>query len=278
MLPEVATERADVSTDRERRLSFGAVAERYDRHRPRYPPEVIDAAIRYAGAHPGERVLDVGAGTGFVSLALAGRGFAVTAVEPDGEMAAVASQRAATAGLAIEVLHSDFEHAQLPEGAFALVVSGTAWHWVTPELRSQLAARVLRPGGALAPFWNRPLWDGNPLRPAFDVAYAAVAEDFAARQPGPLNPSAKPLENVTWTAAELREDPLFADLTERSVRWSLRYSREQYLGLLGTHSDHILLADAARERLFAAVGAAIDAAGGSFELAYETAMLLARRR
>ncbi len=60
--------------------------------------------------------------------------------------------------------------------------------------------------------------------------------------------------------------------------WSQRYTTAEYVALLGTHSDHILLPDSAREVLFSGVGAAIDAAGGSFELAYQTLLCLARRR
>lgn len=92
-----------------------------------------------------------------------------------------------------------------------------------------------------------------------------------------MNPLGAPLENVAWMELELRDDPGFTDLTARAVSWHEPRSTADYLGLLGTHSDHILLPDAARERLFAAVAAAIDAVGGSFELTYETVLCLARR-
>lgn len=271
----------DVSRDDHRRLSFGTVAEQYDIHRPGYPEEMIEALLEYAAAQPGDRILDVGAGTGRASLLFAERGYELTAIEPDSAMAAVASQRAATAGLSIEILNTDFEQASLPEQGFRVVVSATAWHWITPELRNDLAARVLVGGGALAPFWNRPQWDGNPLRPAFDSAYAAVEQEFAARPAGPMNPGGAPpqIRNAReWLEQEFQHSRDFTELDARVYSWSQRYSTEQYIRLLGTHSDHIVLPQAPRERLYAAIGAAIDAAGGSFELSYQTLLCLARRR
>jgi ubiquinone/menaquinone biosynthesis C-methylase UbiE len=271
----------DVSQDRHRRLSFGSVAEQYDRHRPGYPDEMVDAVLEYAQASPGERILDVGAGTGRATLLFAERGYELTAIEPDGEMAAVASQRAATAGQSVEILNTDFEQASLPPAGFRVVISATAWHWVTSSLRNELAARVLAPGGALAPFWNRPQWEDNPLRPAFDRAYAAVEQEFAARPPGPMNPIGAPpqIRNAAeWLEEEFESDADFTDVDARVFSWPARYSSEQYIGLLGTHSDHITLPQAPRERLFEEVAAAIDEAGGSFELTYQTLLCLARRR
>ncbi len=271
----------DVSRDRRRRLSFGAAAEQYDRVRPGYPARMIDDVIAYADARPGDHVLDVGAGTGRAGLLFAQRGYAVTAVEPDREMAAVASRRAATAGQTLALLVSDFETASLPAERFRLIVSGTAWHWVTPGVRNDLAARTLAPGGVLAPFWNRPRWSGHPLRSRFDQAYAAVAREFAARPPGPMNPFGAPTEGretAGWLEREFAGRDDFTDLETRLYLWRQRYSTEEYLGLLATHSDHALLPRSARERLFAGIRAAIDAAGGSFELEYETMLCLARRR
>jgi SAM-dependent methyltransferase len=271
----------DVSQDRHRRLSFGSVAEQYDRLRPGYPAAVIDAILHYADARPGDAILDVGAGTGRATLLFAERGYAVTAIEPDGAMAAVASQRAATAGLRLELLNTDFEQAELAPASFRAVISGTAWHWVSPELRNGLAARVLVPGGALAPFWNRPQWDGNPLRDALDGVYSAVEEEFGAGPDGPMNPLGQPREIRSardWLDGEFEGNTDFTDIDARAFHWTERYSTEEYLGLLGTHSDHLTLPVAPRERLLAGIGAVIDAAGGSFELTYETLLCLGRRR
>ena len=73
-------------------------------------------------------------------------------------------------------------------------------------------------------------------------------------------------------------DHAFTELDARLFDWPQRYTTEEYLGLLGTHSDHIMLPEVARERLFDGVRQRIDAAGGSFELGYQTLLCLARRR
>ena len=79
----------------ERATIFGAEAERYDRTRPDYPAELVDALVPRAPMS----VLDVGCGTGIASRLFAQRGCSVLGVEADARMAAVATAR----GTAVEV-------------------------------------------------------------------------------------------------------------------------------------------------------------------------------
>jgi SAM-dependent methyltransferase len=269
----------------QRRLSFGSVAEQYDRHRPSYPPQLVQDAIAYAGAHPGDRALEVGPGTGKATLLFAARGLRVTAVEPDDEMAAVARRRLAEAGIEAEILSADFEsafdRAGVPEHAFKLVFSATAWHWVTPALRNRLAARALVSGGALAPFWNRPDWGVNPLRQQLGRIYSDFEAEFGATPAGAMNPLGQPAETkVTrdWLEAELADQRVaFTDVDVLTYRTPIAYTIDEYLALIGTHSDHHLLPSDRRDQLFERIASVIDAAGGSFELIYETQLCLARR-
>jgi SAM-dependent methyltransferase len=270
----------DLGAGRERRLSFGSVAEQYDRYRPSYPVVMVEDVIAYAGARPGDRALEVGAGTGRATLLFARRGLAVTALEPDAGMAAVASRRAATAGTTVDIVVTDFEQYPIVEPGFRLLFSGTAWHWVTPVLRNRLAARALVPGGALAAFWNRPVWEGNPLRLALDAAYVDLERTNGKQPGGVMNPRGAPVEirsDREWLHEEFRGDGDFVDLEARHYRCNETYTSAQYVALIGTHSDHILLPARARTQLDAAITDAIDAVGGSFELTYETLLCLARR-
>ena len=130
-------------------MVFDEVAADYDRHRPAYPGELVDRACQVAGLRPGDRVLEIGCGSGQLTRSLLARGLHVTALEPGNKLMALASQKLAGAGAA-EFVNARFEDAVLPRGWFRAVFSASAFHWVDPEIGWQKAADVLVPGGTLA--------------------------------------------------------------------------------------------------------------------------------
>ncbi len=258
----------------EQRLAFGRVAEIYDRARPSYPPAVVDGLIERAGVRPGDRVLEVGAGTGKLTCLLAERGLAVLALEPSAEMAEVAMVNCQRYPL-VEIEQVDFEHWQPSVAPVPLVVSAQAWHWVTPELRYQHAAEALAPGGTLAAIWTFPDWEHAELRDELRNAYRLAAPDLQANFP--MHPASEPTDLAGDWHAEIKASAGFAEAEVRMHPWIQLYSSAEYLDLLQTHQDHILLEPAARERLLAAVAAVIDAGGGEIVLSFVTRLCLARR-
>ena len=77
------------------RAVFNRAAEDYQRSRPVLPPGLFDDLIYLAGLRPGDRVIEIGCGTGQATVPLAERGLAVTAVELGAELAAIARRRVA---------------------------------------------------------------------------------------------------------------------------------------------------------------------------------------
>jgi SAM-dependent methyltransferase len=138
----------------ELRLSFGNVAETYDRVRPPYSRVLLDRAETLLELDARARVLDLGAGTGRVTRELARRFEHVVAVEPDERMRALNS----------EALAGSAEAIPLEDASVDAVFVGEAFHWFDPDTAIPEIARVLRPHGGLAILWTH-WWETEPPLP-----------------------------------------------------------------------------------------------------------------
>jgi len=95
--------------------------------------------------------LDVGCGTGFLSLELAARGHGVVGIDLAPAMLEAARAKAAAQGLMVRFETADAENLPYPAGSFDLVISRHVL-WTLPHPEAAIAdwLRVLRPGGRLA--------------------------------------------------------------------------------------------------------------------------------
>ncbi len=108
---------------------------------------VVDAA----GVTEGERVLDVGCGTGNAVLEAARRGASVLGIDPAPALVAIARERLASAGLAGEVREGDALELPVPDGAFDAVLSVFAVIFAPDPARAAgELLRAVRPGGRVA--------------------------------------------------------------------------------------------------------------------------------
>jgi SAM-dependent methyltransferase len=135
-----------VTTRAERARSFGAVAADYDRLRPGPPPAALDWMLPARC----DRAIDLGAGTGLFSRAVAARGIEVLAVEPDARMRGVLRDRSP----GVHVVGGVAERIPVRAGWADAVCASSAWHWMDPERALPEIARVLRPGGRFGLVWT----------------------------------------------------------------------------------------------------------------------------
>lgn len=115
--------------------------------------KVLATLLDAARPWPSDVCVDLGAGTGFVALALAPQVTSVLAVDIAPAMAEDLSQRAREAGLRnLSTEVCDLNDLWLPEASADLIVSSYALHHLlNPDKRALVArtARWLRPGGRL---------------------------------------------------------------------------------------------------------------------------------
>jgi SAM-dependent methyltransferase len=235
-----------------RRESFDAAAADYARYRSGYPVEVVDEVVRAAQLRAGSRVLEIGCGTGQLSIPLAQRGIALVAVELGPNLAAIARQR--LAGFpAVRIEVGAFEEWPLPAEPFHAVVSASAFHWIDPSVRLAKSAAALRPGGTLVVVHAHHVAGGTP---GF----------FAATQPiySRWGLSGDPFFELTAPAdaptmyPELDDSSAFGMVERRRLEIPRDHTTESYVGWLRTDSLVSTLDQESRQGFLDDIGALID--------------------
>lgn len=146
----------------------GDVAAYYEEFRRGYPPPVLDAlrSTFALDADPtaGDAALDLGCGTGQLTLPLAAHVRTVIGMDPTPDMLSRARAAAARHGVrnGLWLLGSDTDVpalADLLPARLALTVIGNAIHWMRHEELFRALRPITRPGGGVAVIANgTPVW------------------------------------------------------------------------------------------------------------------------
>ena len=251
-------------------FSFGRIAAEYDDARPEYALEALRRAEEALGLSThSARVVDLAAGSGKLTRALARRFPEVVAVEPNDDMRAVLARRSA----GIEVLAGTAERIPLTDDSADAVFVGDAFHWFDGPAAVAELTRVLRPRGGVALLWNHWWSDGddrtvNSLDPPLPAEAQALLDEVYVRSGRAAAKAgmADPLDAFAGGA--------FEPLVEEAFGCSTELSGAEVVDLFATVSSIASLRPAEREELKRTLLALL---GPSYRLEITTVLHWTRR-
>jgi len=146
-----------------------AAADAYDRFMGRYSTQLAPQLADLAGVEEGQRVLDVGCGTGMLTAECLRRGATVAAVEPSEPFVATVAERHP----GVDVRCGVAERLPFSDGEFDAALAQLVVHFMRePVTALREMGRVTRPGGVVAAC----VWDHAGGQAPVSAFWHAVSE------------------------------------------------------------------------------------------------------
>ena len=131
---------------------FRSTVAYYERYRLDYPQRLLARVRDLAGLRCGDPVLDLGTGTGMLAIGFAKLGMAVTAMDPEPDMLAVAAERARAAGVTVDLAEGGSADLHPGMGPYRLVTMGRSFHWMDRTATLAMLDKIVAPGGGVTLF------------------------------------------------------------------------------------------------------------------------------
>lgn len=252
---------SDMVLDRNLKHTFGTIAPLYDRIRPGYPKEVVDAIISYSNISGDGRILDVCCGTGRSSELFVEKGYNVTCLDISKELIDIAKANIGKFSN-VDFIVGAFEDYVIPENSFDLLISGTAFHWLDPDIAYKKVYTILKPGGTLALFWNVVEYKSEEWLKEISMLFSELCPHFT--------------EKKKRSRKEFLDSIKFSNTVEYEYRHTVVYSKKDLEDLFRTKSWVISLSVDQREKLFEGIDKIIDKKE-SLHLPYRVDLLMGKK-
>ncbi len=131
------------------RADFGRTADDYAGYRAGFPASFFARLLELGIGLAGQRVVDLGTGTGTIARNLALQDCRIVGLDIAPEPLAEARALDRDVGVTVDYLIGSAESTGLPGGMFDLVTAGQCWHWFDRRQVADECLRLLRPGGRL---------------------------------------------------------------------------------------------------------------------------------
>jgi SAM-dependent methyltransferase len=262
----------------EGRRAFGADPTGYHDARPGYPERVYDLLRDRCGLTWGARVFEVGPGTGIATQRLLQLGAGpLVLVEPDERLGNFLSDSLGRTSPSMKVTVATFEQAELQSEWFDVGTSASAFHWLDEMHSLRKVARVLRPGGWWAMWWN--LFFGAPRDDEFYKASRSLLRGLD-HSPSSGREGRPPFAlDTELRIANLRAMGTFENIEVETIGWTATFDTTRMLGLYRTFSPISRLEAGEQLTLLDNLGQIADRQfGGKVEICITTPIYTAQRR
>lgn len=262
---------------KEGRRAFGHDPEGYLHARPGYPQGLYQILIERCGLTAGAHTLEIGPGPGLATRRLIELGASpLTLVEPDPRLARFLHDELAPLSAALDIRNAAFEDVVLPEAAYDLAVSASAFHWIEEAQGLEKIARLLRPGGWWAMWWNT--FGSFSEDDEFHQATRFLLKGIERSPAVGSNVRPQHALDVESRIGALRSIPTFRDISHEILRWKIVYNARQLRALYATFSPIALLPVEERTRILDGIeSVALRDFGDQVERWIQTPLYLARK-
>ncbi|MEM9888892.1 MAG: class I SAM-dependent methyltransferase [Bacteroidota bacterium] len=247
---------------------FDDNANSYDKYRPKYPNEVIEELIDLSQIKAKDKILEIGCGTGQITIDFVKRGYEVVGIEKGESLSRIASNKIEKYGIG-KIINSTFEDWVTSE-KFKLVIAAQAFHWIDKKRGINKILRLLKDNGSIGLIWNV----DKSQETEFWEQTSKVYDKYLPKKKGQGGMEETIEEH--WDYIYKRKELI--NFGKREYQWEKVYSKEEYLGLLNTFSPHMSMELNKRERFFKEIKSIIEGLNNRVLKNYKTVLLFANKR